>query len=124
MTLLLLALLAGAPDAQSRYATEATLPTTVRGESAPSIAPPGALEMDKLLHASISANLVLGFSTLGIAFGMHPDHATWLGVGLTLAIGIAREVLGNWDPLDLGADGVGILAGVGTLRLLVWRGTF
>lgn len=125
MTALLAILLVASPLADTRGPTEATIPTTVQGEASPSIAPSsGWLPRDKLLHASSSACLTFGLTTLATLAGMEPDHALLLGAGLTFAVGLAIELFGNQDPLDLLADGGGIAAAVVTTKLLVWKVRF
>lgn len=121
MTALLALLLAVSPLAESRGPSPAGHPRTLQSEAAQPSSNPGELPLDKLLHASVSANLAFGFAALAHVAGMHPDHAIWLGAGLALAVGIAREALGNWDVADLGADVVGVVAGGVTAKLLVWR---
>lgn len=89
----------------------------------PAVEPHPALALDKLLHASISANLVLGVASLAHLCGMPDWAAVAIGAGVSLTLGILREVFGNRDPMDMVANGVGIAAGVVTATILL-GGTF
>lgn len=130
MSLLLALLLAGAPLADSRGPTEATLPTTVVGEASPSVAPgSGELPMDKLLHASLTANLSLGLTALCRVVGFNARASMLIGGGLALVVGLAKELVwdlalrrGTFDVGDLGANVGGVLAAKATEALFFHAG--
>lgn len=86
------------------------------------------IPLDKLLHASLSANLQLGLTAL-LALVLDPDPALFFGAMLAVAIGAAKELihdrfLGRGTPelLDMAANLLGVGAGVVTTLLL--RGEF
>lgn len=74
--------------------------------------------LDKLLHASISANVVIGTTAL-LSFTRWPMWQRILaGVVSAVSLGLLKESLdllqtGRWDWGDVAADGVGVLAGAG-----------
>jgi uncharacterized protein YfiM (DUF2279 family) len=74
--------------------------------------------LDKLLHASISANVVIGTTAL-LSFTRWPMWQRVLaGVVSAVSLGLLKETVdllqtGRWDWGDLAADGVGVLAGAG-----------
>jgi hypothetical protein len=77
------------------------------------------MPLDKLLHASLSANLAFGFSAVLVHFGIPPVHAAWIGASAALSLGLAKELLwdlglhrGTPDPFDFAADAVGTAAGL------------
>lgn len=123
-------ILATSPLAESRGPSEHRMPATVRSEAtAPGAAAVPELPLDKLLHASISANLVLGTAALARALGLSDGWAIGLGMGVSALAGVLKELLVDaWlqreavDPVDLLADGFGLVAGTLTFSLL--RGEF
>lgn len=121
MTLLLALLLSATPDAQSRGPSEATIPASVQSAAEPMGNAP-ELPLDKLLHASISANLVLGVTAVARMAGLPPRWALLLGSGVALVVGALREVLGNGDWQDMAANGLGVGAGVVTAAVFFHAG--
>ena len=116
-------ILATSPLAESRGPSEYSIPATVRSEATAPSASADGVPLDKLLHASISANLVLGFAAIAHAFGAPDWLALAVGAGVSLAFGVVRELVGNRDPLDMAANGLGVGAGVVVSGLLL-GGTF
>lgn len=76
---------------------------------------------DKILHASTSANLTLGFAGLFSLCGIDSTTSLWAGAGVALLIGAAKETLwdgalgrGTPDWQDMAANALGTGAGLVT----------
>lgn len=82
-------------------------------------ASPADVPLDKVAHASVSANLVLGGAAVAHALGAPRWVALGVGVGLATVAGLLRELLGNRDAWDLAANAVGIAAGSATYAVIV-----
>jgi hypothetical protein len=84
------------------------------------------LPVDKVLHASISANLTAGLSGILIRAGVKPAAALLIGAGTVLAIGALKEVVYDWllhkgtpDAADFAFDALGTGAGAVAVGLVV-----
>lgn len=75
--------------------------------------------LDKVAHASVSANIVLGVAALSHQLGAPKPWAIGIGVTVALGAGLARELLGNHDWADMAANSVGICAGALTAFFLL-----
>lgn len=77
------------------------------------------IPLDKLLHASLSANVTFGVTALCLKLGLEPAQAAAIGVGFSLALGAAKELVwdlalgrGTPDPWDMAANASGTTAGI------------
>ena len=119
---LLIAALLAAPAyaeiAECRSATcDETAATLQRDATAPNTAP-SDVGLDKLLHASLSANISFGVSELVLKLTHEPGLAWLAGMGAAAFIGLAKEFLwdlalgrGQFDGDDLMWDAFGTVGG-------------
>lgn len=77
------------------------------------------LELDRMLHASVSANLSIGITTLLVKFGIPPPYAIAVGHGGALLIGYFKEFVldSRPDMWDLAANAIGTQVGSATVAL-------